>query len=81
MSISSERVCINGVSIDDAGTHTATWRNIEGAATFTLDLNVIRKFCMVLLGIMLLKQGLHEHFLAFISSTTFLSQTAYPFSG
>ena len=58
VSISSEGVRINGVSVNDSGTHIATWRNIEGVATFTLDLNVevTGKFCMVLLGIMLLKR-------------------------
>ena len=44
VSISSEGVVsINGVRMDDAGTHTAMWRNDEGNATFTLDLNVICK--------------------------------------
>lgn len=41
VSISSEGVVsINGVSVDDNGTHIATWRNDAGSATFTLDLNV-----------------------------------------
>ena len=44
VSISSKGVVnINGVIVADTGTHIATWRNDAGSATFTLDLNVIRK--------------------------------------
>ena len=46
-------VTINRVSVDDAGTHIATWRNEAGSATFTLDLNVIRKSLHGLLGLWL----------------------------
>ena len=54
VSISFEGVVsINGVRMDDAGTHTATWRNDAGSATFTLDLNVICKSLHSLLGLWL----------------------------
>ena len=54
VSISSEGVVsINGVSVDDAGTHTAMWRNDAGSATFTLDLNVICKYLHGVLGLWL----------------------------
>ena len=44
---------INGVSTDDTGTHTATWRNDAGSATFTLEMDATCKFCMVLLRVWL----------------------------
>ena len=53
VSISSEGVSINGLSVDDTGTHIATWRNDTGSATFTLDLNVTRKSLHGLLGLWL----------------------------
>ena len=54
VSISSEgMVNINMVSVADTGIHVATWRNEAGSATFTLDLNVFRKFLHGLLGLWL----------------------------
>ena len=55
VSISFEGVVnISGVSVADAGTHIAMWRNgIGDAATLTLDLNVTRKSLHGLLGLLL----------------------------